>query len=72
MVETKPVDSYEPVMIRACLMSPCHPQTRLVCDPKNDPPNILRCEGCRRVWQLGVCVPVDEILLYTTQAALSS
>lgn len=72
VVEEQEEMTLEPVTIRAALMSPCHPKSRLMTDPKRDPPNTLRCEECRRTWLLGVCIPLDEIILYSTQAALDA
>lgn len=57
-------------MIRCALMSPCHPRDQLIAKYDTDPPNRLRCAGCGRVWELGVCIPLNELLLYSTQNAL--
>ncbi len=61
----------EPIALKVLLASPCHPDGRLIVRYDTDPPNMLRCSVCGRVWLLGVCLPLSEVMLYTTQQALA-
>ena len=49
------------------LASPCHPYHYLLPDRTSQRHNELRCSHCKRRWLIGVVVPLDELVLYSTE-----
>lgn len=53
--------------IKVKLSSPCHPHSYLQPIKGCDRPNELQCSRCKRRWLLGVCIPMDELFLYSVE-----